>query len=313
LRALLTPRWVVALEALFVTFLWATSWVLIKIGLRDIPALPFAGLRYSLGFVCLLPLLLAPTRRARLRQLPARMWGLLILLGILYYTITQGTQFVGLAYLPAITVNLILSFTSVLVGLMGIRLLGERPRGVQWAGVGVYLLGALAYFYPLHIPAVEVVGYVAVTLGLLANASSSVLGRSVNRQEIIGPLEVTVVSMGIGSIGLLAGGLVVQGLPPLSLRSWLIIAYLAVVNTAFAFSLWNHTLRVLPALESSVINGTLMIQVPILAVLFLNETVDLRQGVGLALALVGTLAVQLGGARRPKLDSPASEAVVRSS
>jgi drug/metabolite transporter (DMT)-like permease len=313
LRALLSPRWAAALQALFVTFLWATSWVLIKIGLRDIPALPFAGLRYGLGFVCLLPLLLVPSRRARLRRIPARMWWLLLILGILYYTITQGTQFVGLAYLPAITVNLILSFTSVLVGLMGIRLLGERPGGLQWAGVGVYLLGALAYFYPLRIPAVEVVGYVAVSLGLLANAASSVLGRSVNRQEIIGPLEVTVVSMGIGSIGLLVGGLVVQGLPPLSLRSWLIIAYLAVVNTAFAFTLWNHTMRVLPALESSVINGTLMIQVPILAVIFLNETVNLRQGVGLGLAVVGTLAVQLGGGRRATLDGVVSDADVHPS
>jgi drug/metabolite transporter (DMT)-like permease len=43
------------LQALLVTFLWSTSWVLIKIGLQDIPALTFAGLRYSLAFVCLLP------------------------------------------------------------------------------------------------------------------------------------------------------------------------------------------------------------------------------------------------------------------
>ncbi len=30
-------------EALFVVFLWATSWVLIKIGLEEIPALTFAA------------------------------------------------------------------------------------------------------------------------------------------------------------------------------------------------------------------------------------------------------------------------------
>lgn len=302
-----TPRRVAALQAFLVTFLWATSWILIKIGLEDIPALPFAGLRYGLGFVCLTPLLLVPARREKLRRIPARMWGMLVILGILYYAITQGTQFVGLAYLPAITVNMILSFTSVLVGLMGIRLLGERPGGWQWAGVGVFLLGALAYFYPLQIPAAEVVGYIAVTVGLLANASSSVLGRSVNRQGIVGPIEVTVITMGIGSIALLAGGLLTQGLPPLGLRSWLIIVYLAVVNTAFAFTLWNHTLRVLPAMESSVINGTLMIQIPILAVIFLHETVSLWQGVGIGLAVVGTLAVQLGGERRMALEGSVSE------
>ena len=33
------------LHALLVTFLWSTSWVLIKLGLQNIPALTFAGLR----------------------------------------------------------------------------------------------------------------------------------------------------------------------------------------------------------------------------------------------------------------------------
>ena len=42
--------------ALFVVFLWATSWVLIKIGLEEIPPLTFAGLRYVLAFIILLPL-----------------------------------------------------------------------------------------------------------------------------------------------------------------------------------------------------------------------------------------------------------------
>ena len=313
MRANLSPRYTAGLEALFVTFLWSTSWVLIKIGLQDIPALSFAGLRYALGFICLLPLLLVPARRAKLRQLSRRTWGRLVLLGVLYYTLTQGTQFVGLAYLPAITVNLILSFTSVLVGFLGISLLGERPSALQWGSVGVYLVGALAYFFPLEIPGSDVIGYAAVALGVLANAGSSILGRRVNREGDLSPVEVTVVSMGIGSIGLMAGGLVVEGIPSLSGSSWLIIAYLAVVNTALAFTLWNHSLRTLPALESSIINSTMMVQIPILAVIFLGESLGLRQGLGLLLAGVGTLAVQLGGARPPSLERPVSEPVVRSS
>ena len=42
-----------ALQALFVTFLWSTSWVLIKFGLQEIPAIGFAGLRYALAFLLL--------------------------------------------------------------------------------------------------------------------------------------------------------------------------------------------------------------------------------------------------------------------
>jgi hypothetical protein len=50
------------LQALLVTFLWSTSWVLIKIGLVDIPALTFAGLRYALATLVLLPFVLRGDR-----------------------------------------------------------------------------------------------------------------------------------------------------------------------------------------------------------------------------------------------------------
>jgi len=45
-----SPRLRAILQALIVTFLWSTSWVLIKIGLEDIPAVTFAGLRYFLFY-----------------------------------------------------------------------------------------------------------------------------------------------------------------------------------------------------------------------------------------------------------------------
>ena len=49
------------LTAVFVTFLWSTSWVLIKVGLAaSLPPLPFAGLRYGLAALCLAPFALGP-------------------------------------------------------------------------------------------------------------------------------------------------------------------------------------------------------------------------------------------------------------
>jgi len=47
--------------------------------------------------------------------------------------------------------------------------------------------------------------------------------------------------------------------PVLSLKGWGIIVWLALVNTAFAFTLWNRTLQVLSAVESSIINNTMLI------------------------------------------------------
>lgn len=284
---------VAALQALLVTFLWSTSWVLVKKGLVDIPPVTFAGLRYGLAFLCLLPFFLHQHKFASLRKLSKGVWVNLISLGVLYYAITQGAQFVGLTYLPAVTVNILLSFTSIVVALMGILLLRERPVALQGLGIGVSILGALLFFYPITVPSGQVVGFIAVITGLLANAGSSILGRHINRTGNVPPLTVTIISMGVGAIVLLTSGILIQGMPRLSPGNWIIIAWLAVVNTAFAFTLWNHTLRTLPAMESTVINNTMLIQIALLAWLFLGEQLTLQKVAGLVVVGVGTLMVQI--------------------
>lgn len=293
-----SPHTRAVLQALLVTLLWSSSLVLIKVGLVDIPALPFAGLRYGIAFICLLPFALRPGRRASLSQVSAAGWGRLFLLGLLFYTVTQGAQFVSLVYLPAATVSLLLSFTSILVALMGIGLLGERPTARQWGGSALYLLGVLIYFHPLPDLHAEGVGLAVAGVGVLANSLSSILGRHVNRAGELDPTTVTVVTMGIGAAALLGVGVAGQGMPTLTVSHWGIILWLAVVNSAFAFTLWNLTLRTLSAMESSIINNTMLFQIALLAWLFLDERLDWRQLLGMAVAAAGTLAVQLNGATR---------------
>jgi len=298
LRSTIQPRTWAIFQALFVAFLWSTSWVLIKIGLEDIPALSFAGLRYSLAFLMLLPFSLRSDHLSALRTISKRMWLSLILLGILFYTVTQGAQYIGLSYLPAITVNLLLSFTTVLVALIGFIALGERPTIWGWAGTGLYLFGAIIYFYPASFPSGQVAGLVIVLFGVSANALSAVLGRYVNRNLIIAPILVTVISMGIGAITLLITGIANDGLPKINLQGWTIILWLAAVNSAYAFTLWNRTLRTISAMESSLINSTMLIQIPVLALIFLGEEPSSKEILGMVLAGLGILAVQLAGVNK---------------
>ena len=288
-------------------FLWSTSWVLIKIGLSGIPALTFAGLRYGLAFLCLLPFLFRPGEMAALRRLPTSAWVRLLALGLLYYTLTQGALFVGLTHLPAVTVSLLYNFSPILVALLGIPLLVERPSTWQWLGVVLSIAGATLYFYPVALPGGELIGFVAVTIGVIANAGSSILGRQINRVGNIPPLGVTAVSMGFGAFVLLSAGIVRDGVPAISLSNWAIIAWLALVNTAFAFTLWNHTLRTLSAVESSVINNTMLIQIAILAWIFLGERLTWQEVAGLVVSGLGVVILQLrmptrGFSWRPKIE-----------
>jgi drug/metabolite transporter (DMT)-like permease len=283
------------LQALVVTFLWSTSFVLVKQGLSEIPPLTFAGLRYGLAALCLAPFALRGDSGRSLRRLTRRRWAELALLGLLLYAVTQGTIFIGLQRLPAVTVNLLLNLTSPLVAALGIVLLGERPGVLQWAGILLFVGGAIVFFFPAQLETGAAPALAAVILGVAANAGAVVLGRSINRDQSLGPLPVTAASMAIGAAALLLAGAAVQGVPRLGPRPWVVIAWLAVVNTAIAFTLWNRTLRTLTAAESSVLNGTMLVQVALLAWLFLDESLTLRQIAGMALAGVGAVAVQVRG------------------
>jgi drug/metabolite transporter (DMT)-like permease len=290
-----SPHMRAVLQALLVTFLWSTSWVFIKIGLQDeIPALTFAGLRYTLAFLFLLPFIWRrPNLRASIRTLSRRDWAVLAILGLIYYAVNQGAQFLGLAALPAATVNLLLSFTAVVVTLLGSVLLSERPTIVQVSGILLYVAGVICYFYPVALPDSQFVGVLIVLVGVLGNAGATLIGRSINRHGSLHPLVVTTVSMGVGAIVLLTAGITTQGLPPISLTNWAIVGWLALVNTALAFTLWNYTLKTLSAMESSIINNAMLIQIPILAWVFLGEPLTTQQGLGMVLAGIGILVVQL--------------------
>jgi len=279
--------------ASFVAFIWSTSWILIKFGLNDIPALTFAGLRYFLGFLCLTPFLFQSSVRKQILLFTKAEWTLILLMGVITYFTAQGTQFLSLAYLPATTLSLILNLTSVFVAILAVYLIKEVPTWNQWLGLAINLIGVLIFFYPQGGNGGAVIGFIFAAVCLASNTLGTLIGRKVNASGKLNPIAVTMVSMGIGSILMLASGLTWQGIPAISTRSIVIILVLAVVNTAFTFVVWNYTLQTLTAVESSIINNTMMVYIAILAWIFLDEIQDLSGIIGLALAFIGAIIVNL--------------------
>jgi drug/metabolite transporter (DMT)-like permease len=190
-------------------------------------------------------------------------------------------------------VTLLLNFSPIFVAIPSGIVNQEKTSLVQWIGIILSIAGAIVYFLPLNIPMNQVIGLVAVFIGVLANASSSLQGRKVNTQTGLPSIVITTVSMGIGGILLLVFGSLAQGFGKLDLQQWIIIAWLAVVNTAVAFTLWNKSLQTLTAVESSIINGTMLPQIAILAWIFLGEPLNIRQIFGLGLVTIGIIVVQV--------------------
>ena len=277
----------VILRALLVTVLWSSSWVIIRFGLdrEGLSPLTFAGLRYSTGAVVLWIVVLR-SREARTRLTigrPAliRLAGL----GVVMYSLTQGAQFVALDEQPAATTSLLLTMTPLVVAALAGIFLRERPSRAQLAGAVFVAAGAGIYFGGSL--GATTVGMIAALVGLVANAVASMLGRAENRRVETTPLITTVVSMSIGAVVLLATGLAIEGPPTITARAAFVILWLGTVNTAFAFTLWNHTLQHLSATESSAVNNTMLVQIAILAWVFLGEGPGAIQIAGIVLVSFG--------------------------
>ncbi len=278
--------------ALLVTVLWSSSWVLVRVGLddADLPPVTFAGLRYSLAALVLWGAVAArrvPVRSPRWS--PIELAGLAVL-GVVFYTLTQGAQFVAIAHQQAATTSLVLSLTPLAVGLAGRALLGEQPSAGQLAGTVLVTVGALAYFAG-SLGATRI-GIAAALTALLANTAGGLLGRHVNRAGRRPVLLVTAISMSIGAVLLDVIGLLTEDVPRLSAPALLIVAWLAVVNTAVAFTLWNHALRRLTAIEAAGINNVMLIQIAALAWVFLDEPLDPAGIVGVLLVSAGVYLTQ---------------------
>lgn len=281
------------LQALIVTVLWSSSWVIIRFVLdrENLAPLTFAGLRYVVGAVVLWAVALGSARSRGRLVVGRRALFRLVLLGVVMYSLTQGAQFVALDRQPAATTSLLLSATPLVVAILAGAILRERPTRAQVMGALLVAMGAGLYFGGAL--GATGVGLAAALVGLLANAVASMMGRAENRRVETTPLTTTVLSMSVGAVLLLGVGIAVEGSPTITARAAIAIAWLGIVNTAFAFTLWNHTLQHLSATESAVVNNTMLIQIAILAWIFLGEAPDPIQLAGIGVVTTGVFGATL--------------------
>jgi len=279
-------------EGLLVCAIWASSFVVVKMGLVYLKPLTLAGLRYFTAFLLLLPLM---ARRGGLKHDPAPgYWGRLFLIGLCAYTIGNGTLFWGLQYLPATTGSFLLTLVPIPILLLGILRLKEMPTRWQVMGLLVTLGGGWLF----SSPGMGAGGLLAVTvvgIGLLAFAVFGVLGREVAKAKQVPTLALTGIPLGFGGGLVLLLALVVEGMPSFSLAGLGIVLWLATVNTALAYLLYNHALQTLTALEMNVLLNLSPLGTALLAALLLHEWVVPVQLIGIVVLILGVSAVQWGG------------------
>jgi len=277
-------------EALVVTVIWASSFIFVKVGLAYMGPLTMAGIRYVLAFLLLLPLL----RRAEIpwRQLPASVWVRLSLIGVTAYTLGNGMLYWGLRYLSATTSAFLVSLTPLFVLAASLIWLREIPARLQWIGVGLTALGSVLYFTD-GLAGGEPLGLLLTGVSVLAFTVFGILGREIARDGTVGTLMLTALPLGLGGLPLFIAGPLVEGWPTLSWPAISIVLWLAVVNSAIAYLLYNHALQVLTAVEMNVTLNLSLLVTAAMSWLFLQERFVMTQVVGIIAMAIGVALVQL--------------------
>jgi drug/metabolite transporter (DMT)-like permease len=246
--------------------IWGSTWLGIKLGLRDLPPLTFAGIRFALAAVMLGALV--RLRKRPVTDLTSDDWWVLAYTGFLSITVNYALVFWGEQYISSGLAALL----SATVPLFGFPIahwyLAAEP--LTWRKVAGAILGlvgvAIVFSGELGMGGARSLWASAgIVVAALATAHAGVLVK--HRASHIDPSVLAGVQMAGGCIPLLLAGVALEGNPlglrwtPLALAS---LAYLTIVGSVIAFMMYYWLIR------HTAVSGVLMIPLvtPLIAVLF---------------------------------------------
>jgi drug/metabolite transporter (DMT)-like permease len=281
--------------------IWGSTWLAIKLGLRDLPPITFAGIRFALAGAVLFAIIwLRGISLPRSR----RDWTLLGYTGLLTITINYALVFWGEQYISS-GLAALLSATVPLFGLpLAHRYLQTEPL-TPWKAAGVLLglLGVTIIFSgELGIGGpIAFAASVGIIIAALATAHAGVLIKAGGTH--IEPSVLAGVQMVGGCIPLLFAGIALEGSPlrfhwtPLAIAT---LAYLTILGSVIAFLMYYWLIR------HTEVSRVLMIPLvtPLIAVLFgvvfAGETIGWHTAIG-GVAIIGGVALtvlRIGEGRR---------------
>ena len=269
---------------------WSSTWVTIKIGLEDLPALLGAGIRFALAGIGLLAY-------AALRRRPLSTDVLLAtILGVLPFATTYGLIYWAEQHIPSGLTAVLFGVLPLYVALLAAVTLPDEPlRARLLLGIGIAIAGlALAFNESLELGDDELAGVAAAAV--VASPLASAVGNiSIKRRAA--ELDALV----LNGWAMLGGGALLLAASALSER-WTdasfgaeavgSILYLAAAGTAFTFVALTLLLRELPAVTTSFISVLLPFGALAFGALLEDELVTSAALAGAALVALGIAVAQ---------------------
>ncbi len=283
-------------QALFVTFLWSASKIIIKLGLGFVSPYILIAAIQTVAFVVLLTYYFI--KRPKLE------WGVmknrfipLILIGLVGFVTAPLLSVIGIKYVTVTTAGLFAGLGAVLVVIFSFLILREKPRNVQIMGIFLAVLGVYIFLSGGFLGG-SLFGIMIIFIAEVFYSLSTVLTRLVVR----GPGDETMItslfSTGIGAAILLPIGIVRDGV--VGILQWQVLLVIVVVGIIFGFAgmLWSAVLDQLQAIEAAILQNTMLIQVALLSVIILKEHITLNNILGGAVVLLGAYLVEKQSLKR---------------
>jgi len=286
--------------------IWGSTWLFIKLGLRDLPPFTFAGIRFLLASAILWAIVIA-----RRRPLPktGRDWLKLAWMGSLTFALNYGLIFWGEQYissgLAAVLQAMIPAFGLIFAHFY---LPNERLTARKLAGVATGVAGVGLIFYDqMKIEGMAALqGSVALLLSSVCAAYSNVFIKS--RCQHIDSSVIAAGQMVWGIFPLLTLGAVLEGDPfdhRWSMLSALALAYLALIGSVLAFLLYFWLVTKIEVTKTMLISLVTPVTALLIGWLALDERLSWRVAAGSVAILAGIWLIVFQ--RRSKVEDRGSK------
>ena len=234
------PRvgWGVPVAWLTLCVIWSSTWLVIKIGLRDLPPISYAAIRFVLAVIVLVAI---STGRVRLLPRHASDYLVLAFTGVLMFAVNYGLLFWGELHVSS-GLAAVLQATIPIFGMVFAHLLlPDEPLRLQ------KLVGALLALGGVTIICERLLGFNGFMafwggLGIVFGAAGAAFSNVLLKARVIqlAPAMIAAWQMIFGVVPLLVTGLMMEGNPlrfHWSALSIFCLLYLAVIGSALTFLL----------------------------------------------------------------------------
>jgi drug/metabolite transporter (DMT)-like permease len=280
--------WGVPLAWLTLCIVWSSTWLAIKIGLRDLPPISFVAIRFLIAISVLLAVSIG---RTRLLPRAGSDFAILGITGILMFAVNYTLLFWAELHVSS-GLAAVLQATIPIFGMMFAHwMLPDEPLRLQKLGGAIVALGGVTLICARLLGfngTLAFWGGVAVVIGAASAAFANVLVKARSMQ--LAPAMLAAWQMIFGIAPLLVLGLVVDGNPARfhwTATSIFCLLYLAVIGSALTFLLLYW---LLPRLTVAQLQSISLITPPgavALGWLLGGESFPLSSLLGAALVLAG--------------------------